>query len=77
MEPGSRKLKVTIDGSKCVGNAACVATAPGAFELDENMQSRVIDPAAEPADLVLEAAETCPVGAIAVIDAETEESLVS
>ena len=68
-------VKLSVDQSVCVGNAACVATAPDVFALDENRQSTVIDPDGAPWQLIVEAAENCPVSAITVVDAATGESL--
>jgi ferredoxin len=75
VRPENRKLKVTVDHSVCVGNAACIATASAVFALDEAMQSTVVDPEGAPAELILEAAETCPVSAITVVDTETGDQL--
>ena len=46
-----------------------------AFQLNDDRQSEVIDPDGEPREVVLEAAEACPVSAITVVDAETGEQL--
>ena len=62
----SGKLRVAVDHDTCVGNAACTRRAPGVFQLNSNMQSEVIDPAGAAPDLVLAAAENCPVSAITV-----------
>jgi ferredoxin len=75
MERTNRRLRVTVDQSACVGNASCVATAPNVFALDENRQSTVRDPGADTWELVIEAAENCPVGAISVVDEASGESL--
>jgi ferredoxin len=71
----ARRVVATVDHAVCVGNAGCVATAPGVFALDEGRQSIVIDRDSASWELVVEAAEQCPVGAISVTDAATGESL--
>jgi ferredoxin len=43
-----------------------VDTAPGVFKLDDEDKAVVIDPDGEPVDVVLEAAQNCPVTAIFV-----------
>ena len=68
-------VKIEVDRGLCVGNAMCVATAPGVFAHDEHRQSTVVDAAGDPAALVLEAAANCPVSAIRVLDAETGRTL--
>ena len=68
-------VRIDVDHGLCVGNAMCVATAPGVFAHDENRQSTVVDAAGDPAALVLEAAANCPVSAIRVVDGGTGRSL--
>ena len=68
-------VRIEVDRGLCVGNAMCVATAPGVFAHDENRQSTVVDPEGDPESLVLEAAANCPVSAIRVVDGGTGRSL--
>ena len=70
-----RKLKITVDLNVCVGNAMCETFATHTFALNEDRQSSVADAAGDPEELVLEAAENCPVSAITVADADTGEQL--
>jgi ferredoxin len=60
------ELRVEVSRHKCIASKACVNRAPGVFELDATRVSSVKDPAGEPLDAVLEAAEACPTGAITV-----------
>jgi ferredoxin len=69
------KLRITVDHDLCMGAAQCVGLAPGVFQHNENRQSEVVDPAGAPEELIVKAASYCPTGAIAVVDAETGESL--
>lgn len=71
----SRRITVHVDHDVCVGNAMCRALAPNVFVADENGLSVVADPTAEPLEKILEAAADCPVGAISVEDAETNEQI--
>jgi len=71
----ARKLRVWVDQQACVGNAMCEAIAPKVFQLNDNRQSEVADPAGDTVEKILEAAENCPVSAIFVEDAETGERL--
>ncbi len=68
-------VRIEVDHALCVGNAMCVATAPGVFAHNENRQSTVVDAGGEPTALVLEAAANCPVSAIRVVDAQTGRTL--
>ena len=69
------KLQVTVDHNVCVGNAMCPHIAPKVFALNEDRQSQVINPEGDTREVILEAAEACPVSAISVVDAETGEQL--
>jgi ferredoxin len=71
----ARKLEITVDYNKCVGNAMCEQYAPNVFGLNDERQSYVKDPEGDPEESVIEAAENCPVSAITVKDADTGEVL--
>ena len=60
-------LSVTIDRSLCIGAAACIGIAPELFELDEeNIAVLKVVPASADRKHYVEAAESCPTGAIVV-----------
>ena len=69
------KLRVRVDHTLCVGNGTCLTIASRVFAHNAERQSEVIDPAGDPAETILEAAENCPVSAIVVEDAETGKRL--
>ena len=69
------KLKVTVNHNICVGNGICPHIAAKVFVLNDDRQSEVVDPNGEPREVVLEAAEACPVSAITVVDIVTGEQL--
>ena len=71
----ARNLRIRVDHNKCVGNAMCVSFSPQVFALNKDLQSEPVNPAGDPEDKVLEAAENCPVSAITVEDADTGERL--
>lgn len=71
----TRKLKVWVDHSLCVGNGTCLTIAPRVFAHNAERQSEVIDPSGDSPAKILEAAENCPVSAIQVEDPETGERL--
>ncbi len=70
-EFSSPRLRIEVDPERCVGNAMCLALAPGVFAHNESRQSEVRDPEGGSRDDILEAAENCPTGAIRVRDADT------
>ncbi len=71
----ARKLRITVDHDICVGNAMCETFATNTFALNDNRQSEAVNPEGDSLDLILEAAENCPVSAIRVEDSETGETL--
>lgn len=71
----TRRLKISVDHACCVGNAMCLATAPGVFAHNDRRQSEVIDPEGDSEEKILEAAFNCPTGAIRVETAAGGELL--
>ncbi len=69
------KLKISVDRDKCIGAASCVALAPATFELDDQEIAVVKDDPTDESNKQLLAAQSCPAGAITVIDQETGEQL--
>ncbi|MGI5460821.1 ferredoxin [Streptomyces sp. CA-249302] len=64
---------VTVDRRVCVRTGLCAASAPAEFELDEGGQGRARTRTLPASELVLEVAESCPIEAIGIEDAETGE----
>jgi ferredoxin len=67
------RYRIQIDRSLCSGFGSCVDTAPEAFVLGGDGIAAVREGGLD--DRVLEAARGCPMGAIAVFDAETGEQV--
>jgi ferredoxin len=59
-------LEIEIDRHQCMGSGNCSFWAPGVFDLDDDGISVVLDPAAQPEDKIILAAQGCPTQAIAV-----------
>jgi ferredoxin len=53
----------------------CETFAPHVFRLNDDRQSEAVDPDGDPFEQIMEAAESCPMSAILVEDAETGEQL--
>ncbi|GAA2671796.1 MULTISPECIES: ferredoxin [Actinosynnema] len=58
---------VEVDRDTCIGSGMCAAIAAGHFRLDDGRAAPLASPV-EPADDVVDAAESCPVEAILVRD---------
>jgi ferredoxin len=61
-------MRAHVDRNICIGAAMCVATAPDVFELDTQGLSYAVDPDPGDDDLLLQAAESCPVQAVILED---------
>ena len=66
-------MQVRIRRGACCGNAECVEIAPAVFALDSKNKVVVLDSEAASLELLVEAAEACPCGAIIVEDDEGNE----
>ena len=65
--------RVEVDQMTCIGSANCVEIAEGAFRLNDEEKSEVVDPTAQPIDVLREAEAQCPVAAILVEEQESDE----
>jgi ferredoxin len=68
----TRRLRVSVDHTLCVGNGTCLRIAPHVFAHNADRQSEVIDPNGDTDAAILDAAANCPVGAIRI---DTDSSL--
>lgn len=59
---------ICVDRDICIGAATCISLASDVFELDNEQKAVVIDPDASDLDKIMEAAQSCPVDAIKVVD---------
>ena len=60
-----------VDELSCSAHGDCALVAPGVFEVDD--VARVVGDG--PRELLIEAAQSCPAGAISVVDTETGEQI--
>ncbi|BCJ58819.1 ferredoxin [Micromonospora endophytica] len=65
----SADWRIEVDAGRCIGSGGCVGMAPAHFLL-ESGRAVPTAPAVEPTETVIDAAESCPVEAIAVRDAD-------
>jgi len=70
-----RRLRIAVDQDKCVASTMCVNTARATFALDESGKSSVVNVQGDPEETILDAAESCPVGAISITDADSGEQI--
>lgn len=60
--------KIIIKRDLCIGAASCVVVAPKVFELDEENKAIITDPKGANDEIILLAAQSCPVQAIVLCD---------
>lgn len=65
------KYILLIDRETCVGAATCVALAGLTFKLDELSKVVVLEGDWDQDEMVLAAAQSCPVFAISILDKDT------
>lgn len=63
----SRTVRAVVDPRLCIGSGTCIAVAPGLFEIGVDGTSQPVRSVAA-SELLLSAAEHCPVGAIRIVD---------
>ncbi|MFB7948859.1 ferredoxin [Kitasatospora phosalacinea] len=68
---GTSPLVVTVDRARCIGSGLCARTAPADLALAPDGRATPARPATAASAELTEAAEMCPVEAIAVRDAAT------
>ncbi|MEU7134998.1 ferredoxin [Streptomyces sp. NPDC046261] len=59
--------RVTVDRGRCMGSGICTALAARSFVLDDE-RSRAVGDGSAPGESVLDAADSCPAGAITVTE---------
>lgn len=69
----TQRWKVSVDPRICLSTGICVGTAPGSFEFDADQHSHPRNEIVDPDEAVRDAAASCPVEAIGLVDAETGE----
>jgi ferredoxin len=68
-------IRIVVDRLRCIGSGSCADTAPDVFQLDEVYRSVIINPRGAIPDVIVAAAESCPVDAIKIIDEQAGQQL--
>ncbi|MFI9079574.1 ferredoxin [Streptomyces sioyaensis] len=69
------RWQVEVDRDVCIGSGMCAAAAPDGFRLDTARQSHPVAPETDADERILAAAEGCPVEAITVTLAGSDEAV--
>ncbi len=67
----TRRLIVRVDHDACIGSGICVGIAPARFALGADRRSHPVAEEAAFSELIVDAAASCPMEAISVLDADT------
>jgi ferredoxin len=59
-------IEISVDRELCMGSGNCSFWAPAVFDLDDEGIAVVLDPAAQPEETVVLAAQGCPTQAITI-----------
>lgn len=73
--PLNAQWKLAVDHDVCIGSGLCEGTASRHFRLGPDHRSHPVSSLIDPDDAVLDAAFSCPVEAITVIESGTERTL--
>jgi ferredoxin len=60
-------LELIVDRGRCQGAGECVHVSPGSVRIDDTLTAVPILPAGDPDSALMEAARSCPNGAIRVV----------
>ncbi|POX36986.1 ferredoxin [Streptomyces sp. Ru73] len=69
------RWQVEVDRGVCIGSGLCAGAAPERFRLDSARQSHPVTDQVDAGEAVLAAAESCPVEAILITEADSGESV--
>ena len=61
-------MQIMVDRELCIGCGSCVEIAPEVFRLDDEEKAIAMDEQGAEEEVVIRAAESCPVEAIYVAD---------
>ena len=70
------KWQVEVHPSKCVGAGSCVVMARQQFSFDDQRQSKALHEVIDPDESVMNAALSCPVDAIRIVEIEGDQTRV-
>ncbi len=70
------KWQIEVHPSKCVGSGSCIAMARQQFVFDDQRHSKALQEVIDPDAAVLNAALSCPVDAIRIVEIEGDRTKV-
>lgn len=70
------KWQIEVHPARCIGSGSCIVMARKQFEFDDERRSRALHDMIDPDEAVLNAALSCPVDAIRIIQIEGDQTKV-
>jgi ferredoxin len=70
------KWQIEVHPSSCIGSGSCIVMARQQFSFDEQRHSRALHEVIDPDNAVLNAALSCPVDAIRIVEIEGDQTRV-
>jgi ferredoxin len=71
MEKKMAKYNIEIDRDTCIGDQLCCSEAPNTFDVDDEGIAVVTDPEGDEPEVILAAAQACPVDCISLHECES------
>lgn len=68
-------LKLKVDEDLCTGCQVCCDTAPKTFRLKDAGVAEAFNPQGDDDDTIMQAAQSCPVDAISVVNGDSGDKL--
>lgn len=63
----AQRWNVTIDRGRCIGSGMCIVYAPGTFDQDTTAKAVLREPAGDDLEVVRDAVDACPTGALSLV----------
>lgn len=70
---GGKIRRIVVDRQACIGARSCVVVAPGVFQMDDENLAYVTDPDGTDEEIILMAAQSCPVLAVRLYDEDGKQ----
>ncbi|PLX28528.1 ferredoxin [Candidatus Parcubacteria bacterium] len=68
IKKGGKIRRIVVDREACIGAQSCVVVAPGVFQMDDENLAYVTDPDSTEDDMIMLAAQSCPVLCVHLYD---------